>query len=129
MGRGLSELQKAILRLAYYNHVREDIPNPLYTVRASCPLPDSPKPLLGLQMGELVALAKDAVDQAQGELRTQLQALGLRPLAWMNPNPLSAALKGQVDCLVAKDIRMGKEAATMALQLNDAGVRGRLENS
>ena len=60
MGRGLSELQKAILRLAYYNHVREDIPNPLYTVRASCPLPDSPKPLLGLQMGELVALVSGA---------------------------------------------------------------------
>ena len=83
------------MRLAYYNHVREQIPNPLYEVRASRPLPDPPKNLQDLQKeGKLTATIKEAMDQAGDELRAQLKALGLRPLAWMNPAPLSVALKG-----------------------------------
>jgi len=44
MGRGLSELQKNILMLAYQNHVRECLPNPTYDVIVEYPY-DLPSPV------------------------------------------------------------------------------------
>jgi hypothetical protein len=143
MGRGLSELQKTILQLAYKNHVAEGRtlvsfrvfayealpPAPVTFTEEDCAAPVFSSPIEELQYvvareekaGRFLTTLDEAIEKAKESLLQKLEGLVQEPFTWKDSSPQGAGITGMVT-LIANTLPSYAEAQEFADQLELKGV-------
>ena len=97
MGRGLSGLQKDILRLAHENHVSEQRELPRFRVQAYCGLDGEPPKCDSGNPHENIRVLEAAVDvareRAMERLRERVQDVVPPPLRWLHEGMVRRAMR------------------------------------